>query len=143
MNVSNLGLRLIRKFEGCRLKAYRCPAGVLTIGYGHTGLDVVEGLAISDSKADALLSADLAVFEKGVLSAVGKTVLTQGQFDALVSFAFNLGLEALRRSTLLKLLKKGEIQAAANEFLLWTKAAGRVLPGLVTRRNDERTRFLN
>ena len=135
MHVSEKGLGLIRRFEGLRLRAYRCPAGVWTIGYGHSGPDVAEGLTIDRAKAEALLRADLLRFEEGVARSAAPC--TQGQFDALVSFAFNLGLGALRSSTLLKLHRIGQHKLAAAEFGRWVHAGGRALPGLATRRAAE------
>jgi lysozyme len=129
------GLALIKRSEGLRLKAYRCPADVPTIGYGSTGPDVKMGMTITEAEAEALLRKDLARFEKGVSEMGGK--MTPGQFSALVSFAFNLGLGALQKSTLLRKHLAGDYEGAAAEFAKWNKAGGRVLPGLVTRRSDE------
>lgn len=140
MKISPKGVSIVKQFEGCRLDAYKCPAGIWTIGYGHTGKDVSPGMQIAQTEADRLLAADLVRFEDGV-NALGLT-LTQGQFDALVSFAFNLGLSSLRKSTLLKKLKAGDVAGAGEEFLKWTKAGGRVLTGLALRRAAERERFL-
>lgn len=141
MRTSDKGIDLIKAFEGLRLNAYRCPAGVPTIGYGHTK-DVVMGTKITAEDAEELLRGDLEVFEDGVAEAV-KLSLTQGQFDALVSFSFNLGVGALRKSTLLKKLNMGDIEGAADEFLKWNRAGGKVLPGLVKRRKAERELFLS
>jgi len=135
MHVSDVGLDLIRRFEGLRLNAYRCPVGVWTIGYGHTGAEVEQGRTISEQRAEELLCADVMRFEEGVARAAGPC--TQGQFDSLVSFAFNLGLGPLRSSTLLKLHKLGQHKLAAAEFGRWVHAGGRRLPGLVKRRAAE------
>jgi lysozyme len=135
MHISEQGLDLIRRFEGLRLRAYRCPAGVWTIGYGHTGPEVREGMTIGRDEAEAMLRGDLIRFEEGVAKSAG--ACTQGQYDALVSFAFNLGLGALRSSTLLKKHKAGEHRLAAGEFARWIHAGGRKLPGLVRRRAAE------
>ena len=135
MQISQRGLDLIRRFEGLELCAYRCPAGVWTIGYGHTGPDVEPGLTITADRAQELLRADLLRFEEGVAKSAGDC--TQGQHDALVSFAFNLGLGALRSSTLLKKHRAGEHRLAAAEFARWIHAGGRKLPGLVKRRAAE------
>lgn len=141
MHISNNGLDLIRRFEGLRLRAYLCPGGVWTIGYGHTGPDVKPGLRISRDEANALLCADAARFDAGV-GAIGGAC-TQGQHDALVSFAFNLGLGPLMSSTLLKKHKAGDHEGAAAEFGRWIHAGGRVLPGLVRRRAAEAALYLS
>ena len=133
---------LVAQFEGCKLTAYLCPAGVLTIGYGHTGPDVKPGQTITQDRARQLLAADLAKFAAGVNELCNGWRITQGMFDALVSFAYNLGLGALAGSTLLRLLRAGDVQGAAKQFDRWNKAAGKVLPGLVKRRAAERDLFL-
>lgn len=132
---------IIKQSEGLRLEAYLCPAGVWTIGYGHTGKDVVEGMKITRGEAEELLEGDLEKFEKDILKMV-KVGLTQNQFDALVSFTYNVGGGALKTSTLLKKLNAGDYMGAADEFLKWTKAGGKELPGLVKRRRTERALFL-
>ncbi len=129
------GLALIKRFEGLRLNAYKCPADVPTIGYGSTGPHVKMGMCITEAEAERLLLEDLDRFERGVVKAGG--TMTPGQFSALVSFAFNLGLGALQGSTLLKKHLAGDYDGAAKEFARWNKAGGRVLPGLVTRRAAE------
>lgn len=128
-------ISLIKKFEGCRLKSYKCPAGIWTIGYGHTGPEVVEGLEINQADADAYLAIDVEAFS----SSVAKIALraTQQQFDALVSFAFNVGANALKKSTLLRLHNAGSHESAAAEFMRWNKAGGVVLAGLTRRRKAE------
>lgn len=149
MKTSPRGVALIKSFEGCRLTAYRCSAGVLTIGYGHTGPDVLPGMTITQQRADELLTQDLERFERDVISLV-KVPITQGQFDALVSFAFNVGsdidsddiAEGLGDSTLLRRLNARDYMGAAGEFLRWNKAGGVVLGGLVRRRKAERELFL-
>lgn len=141
-------IRLIQHYEGVKLKAYKCPAGVWTIGYGHTGKDVKEGMTISAQRATDLLREDVADFAADVNSLL-KVRVTQRQFDALVSFAFNVGSdidlddipEGLGDSTLLKFVNKGDFAKAANEFPKWNKANGKVLPGLVKRRAAERALF--
>lgn len=139
MQISKAGLDLIKQFEGLYLKAYRCPAGVPTIGYGHTA-GVAMGQTITEQHADEYLRRAVRMFERAVERVV-KVPLTQGQFDALVSFAFNLGAGALQSSTLLRLLNSGDYAGAADQFGRWTKAGGRVLPGLVRRREAERRLF--
>lgn len=144
MKISPAGIALIRRWEGCELTAYRDIAGVLTVGIGHTGPDVRDGMVITQDQADALLAKDLARFEAGVNALAGPC--TQGQFDALVSFAFNLGLHALQRSTLLKRHKAGDFAAAAYQFREWNKARrhGQLVPvaGLTARREAERKMYL-
>jgi lysozyme len=140
MMTSEAGIALIQEFEGRRLTAYVCPAGVLTIGYGHTSVagppTVEEGMHISKQKALDILRSDLHKFESGVSSIV-KVDLNQSQFDVLVSFAFNCGLGALRKSTLLKRVNAGNFDAVPAELMKWTKGGGKALPGLVRRRRAE------
>ncbi|POA98395.1 muraminidase [Chromobacterium sinusclupearum] len=140
MQTSTNGINLIKQFEGLKLTAYQDSVGVWTIGYGHTGPDVRAGLTISNSQADQLLRLDLQRFEQGVSNLV-KAVINQNQFDALISFSYNLGLGNLQSSTLLRLLNQGDYQAAAGQFHLWNKAGGKVLPGLTRRRLAEQALF--
>ena len=140
MNVSETGIQLIKKFEGCVLKAYKCPAGIWTIGYGHTS-GVKEGQAITREQAEELLIQDLRPFEIGVNNLVN-VPLNQNQFDALVSFCYNLGTGNLKNSTLLKLLNKGDYNGAAEQFDRWVYAGGKKLNGLVKRRAEEKKLFL-
>lgn len=141
MRTSDAGVHLIKSFESCKLQAYKCPAGVWTIGWGHTGPIAAPGSKITQDVADSLLAFDLEFFERGVLSMV-KVSITQGQFDALVSFAFNCGLSSLRGSTLLRMLNSGDINGAADQFGRWTKSKGVPLAGLVRRRAAERALFV-
>ena len=142
MKTEQKGIDLIKSFEGLSLKAYLCPAGVLTIGYGHTGSNVMPGQIISEEQAENLLRSDLNRFEVGILKSVS-TSINQNQFDALVSLSFNIGLGAFRNSTLLRVLNEGNYEEAASNFLKWNKGGGRVLPGLVRRREAERQLFIN
>ncbi len=141
MKISDIALEKIKEFEGLRTEAYRCPGGVLTIGYGHTGGDVREGDRISEYYATELLREDVAKVAREVERM--QVARTQGQFDALVSFAFNVGAERLRRSRLVSKIRNGgtfrEIKA---EFKRWVYAGGRKLPGLERRREWEAERFL-
>lgn len=137
MEIGQAGIDLIKQYEGCRLTAYKCPAGVWTIGYGHTGSDVKEGLTITSVKAEQLLKADLAKFEKHVQNYNSKYHWNQNEFDALVSFAFNVG--SINQLTANKTRTKVHI---AQAMLLYNKAAGKVLPGLTKRRQAERKLFL-
>jgi GH24 family phage-related lysozyme (muramidase) len=137
---STTGIELIKRFEGLRLAAYLDAVRVPTIGYGHTKTARM-GQKITAAQAEELLVKDLAVFEQAVNDLVAADI-NQNEFDALVSFAFNVGAGALNRSTLLRALNKGRRQAAADEFLRWNKAGGRVLAGLTRRRVAERALFL-
>ena len=137
---SKTGTDLIKKWEGCRTNAYKCPAGVWTIGYGHTAT-VTSGMMISHLQAEHLLKEDLVRFEKAVNDYV-RVPLTQNQFDALVSFSYNVGTEAFRTSTLLVKVNAKHYAKASQQFRRWTKAGERELPGLVARRADEEALFL-
>lgn len=139
MHISETGLALIRQFEGLRLSAYRCPAGIPTIGYGTTA-GVKMGDTITKERAEELLREDVKRFEAQVLRLV-KVPLTQGQFDALVSFVYNLGAGNLSNSTLLRLLNAGDYKGAAAQFDRWVYASGKRLSGLVKRRAAERALF--
>lgn len=136
------GVELIKSFEGCELKAYKDIVGVLTIGYGHTGSDVRLGQVITKEQAEEILKKDLEKFEAGVESACAGVKLGDNQFAALVCFSFNVGLSAFNNSTMLKLLKKNNFLAAANEFERWNKAGGQVVAGLTRRRLAEKALFL-
>lgn len=139
------GIDLIKSFEGLKLNAYICPAGIPTIGYGTTRVNsqpVQMGSVITESQAVDYLKADLQQFESAVNGAV-KVPVTQNQFDALVSFTYNLGAGNLRSSTLLKKLNAGDYAGAADEFPKWNKAGGKELAGLTRRRNAERDLFLS
>lgn len=140
--VNDAGVALVREFEGCRLDAYRCPAGIPTIGYGATGPDIRMGMKWTQEEADERLAEDLARFAEGVERLV-LVDLTDNQFAALVSFAYNVGLGALAGSTLLRKLNAGDYEGAADQFPRWNKGGGRVLPGLVRRRAAERDLFLS
>lgn len=132
---------LIKKFEGCVLKAYRDVAGILTIGYGHTGKDVTEDLEWTQEQADDQLIKDISVHELGV-KALLKVPVTDNQLDALTSFAYNLGLGALAKSTLLFWVNQQEFNKAAKEFDKWVNAGGKKIPDLVKRRAIEKALFL-
>lgn len=137
MKTGQAGINLIKKYEGCRLDAYKCPAGVWTIGYGHTG-DVQPGQKITAAQAEAILIADLEKFEKKVNILYNRYKWKQNEFDALVSFAFNLG-------SIDQLTAGGtrSREVIAEKMLLYNKAAGKVLSGLTKRRQEERTLFLS
>ena len=158
MKVSQRCKELIKHHEGVRLKPYRCPARLWTLGVGHVlypdqgrlpldqrdayPLKAEDNRVFSGAEVDGILSADLQRFESGIAK-LFPMVLAQGQFDALVSFAFNLGLGGVQRSTLRQKVLRGEIEEAADEFLKFTRGGGKILPGLVKRRQDERALFLS
>ena len=141
MSLSQAGLNLIKSHEGLRTSAYQDPVGVWTIGYGHTGT-AKPGQKINEAQAEQLLRKDVGWAEDAVRKNV-KVPLTQGQFDSLVSFTFNLGAGALGKSTLLQKLNAGDYAGAQAEFGKYVHAGGRVLPGLVRRRNEEAQMFGN
>jgi lysozyme len=156
MRVSQKCIEQIKKDEGVRNKPYQCPALLWTVGVGHVidpnhakvpmadrkALPIPAGWdrVLSADEIDEILRTDLARFEAGVLRLI-KVPLTQGQFDALVSFSFNVGLGNLQNSTLRMKVNRSEFEAAAEQFLVWTKAGGKVLPGLVKRRTHEKEMF--
>lgn len=145
MTTSQAGISMIEGFESCRLIAYQDSAGVWTIGYGHTGnvdgRPVAAGMSITSQDAGSLLKADLQTAEQGVNAAV-HSAMTQSQFDALVSLAFNVGVSAVANSTLAKYLNNGEVMLAAKEFPRWDQAGGKPLLGLLRRRVAEMETFL-
>ena len=140
MNISEIGIQLIKNFEGCVLKAYKCPAGIWTIGYGHTS-GVKEGQTITLKQAEDYLLQDIRAYEITVNNLVN-VPLNQNQFDALVSFCYNLGPNNLKNSTLIKLLNKKDYLGAAEQFDRWVYAGGKKLSGLVKRRAAEKELFL-
>ncbi|HHW4679763.1 MAG TPA: lysozyme [Xylella sp.] len=141
MKLGTEGLSLIKYFEGCKLTSYECPGGKWTIGYGDTGPTVVPGMKITQEEAETRLHHRMSrEFEPGVRAAV-RVRITQHQFDALVSLAYNIGLDHFRRSTLLRKLNAGDVEGAAAQFKVWKYAAGRVSAGLITRRAAERVLF--
>ncbi|GCP61500.1 muraminidase [Escherichia coli] len=146
MQTSDKGIALIKQFEGCKLTAYQDSVGVWTIGYGWTkpvdGKPIRAGMTIKQETAERLLKTGLVSYENDV-SRLVKVDLTQGQFDALVSFTYNLGARSLSTSTLLRKLNGGDYAGAADEFLRWNKAGGKVLNGLTRRREAERALFLS
>ncbi len=149
MKINGLTLDMVRRFEGCRLTAYLCPAGVPTIGYGHTATvtreDVAAGRRISLAQAQGLLAADLGQCAEAV-AALCRVEPSEFELGAMVSLVYNIGVEAFRRSSVLKAHNRGDFQAAGRAFGLWNKArvAGRlqVLPGLVARRAAEAALYL-
>ena len=146
MQTSDKGIALIKQFEGCKLTAYQDSVGVWTIGYGWTqpvdGKPIRAGMTIKQETAERLLKTGLVSYESDV-SRLVKVGLSQGQFDALVSFTYNLGARSLSTSTLLRKLNAGDYAGAADEFLRWNKAGGKALNGLTRRREAERALFLS
>ena len=159
MKVSAAAIQMIKHHEGVRTKPYRCPALLWTVGVGHVidpshtavkyeerkSLPIPAGWdrVLSMGEVDSILAQDLGRFERGVLRLCPAAIDRQGVFDSLVSFSFNVGLGNLQRSGLRMKTNRGDFDEAADEFLKWTKAAGRVLPGLVKRRKDERSMYLS
>ena len=159
MKVSDAAKAMIKHHEGVRMRPYRCPALLWTVGVGHVidpkhtsipfnerrSLPIPDGWdrILSMGEVDTILSQDLARFERGVARLCPAALAHQGIFDALVSFSFNVGLGNLQRSGLRMKTNRGEFEEAAQEFLKWTKAGGKVLPGLVKRRRDEMAMFLS
>ena len=156
MKVSAKAIQMIKHHEGVRQRPYKCPAKLWTVGVGHVlyprqgalkleerdnvPLEYKDDRTFSMEEVDDILRRDLERFERGV-ERYCPVKLTQGQFDALVSFSFNLGLGGLQRSTLRQKVLRGEFESAAEEFLKYTIGGGKVLKGLVNRRNDERALF--
>jgi lysozyme len=156
--ISKKAMEMIKHHEGVRFKPYRCPAALWTIGVGHVlypeqgkmkmedraqfALRPEDARTFTKEEVDEILAQDLRRFVAGV-SRYCPGSLTQGQLDALVSFAFNVGLGTLQRSTLRQKHNRGDYEGAAEEFLKFTKAGGKVLRGLVNRRNDERALYMS
>ena len=139
MKTSQAGIDLIKKWEGCKLIAYRCSAGVLTIGFGRTK-NVTEDQHITSDEAEALLKEDLAAVEKVISEKFPK--LTQPMFDAIVSFSFNLGTAWTKGSGLAEALKAEDYSLASAQFLRWVYAGGKIQKGLINRRSAERDLFI-
>ena len=146
MNITEAGLALIREAEGLRTRAYRDSTGIWTIGYGHTSAagapQVVAGLEIAPDEADVILARDVAMFARGVAAAV-TAPLTDDQFSALVSFAYNVGLGNFRSSSVLTAVNARDFDAVPRRLALWVKAGGKTLGGLVKRRAAEAALFVN
>lgn len=146
MQMTNEGLALIKRFEGFRGGAYRDPVGVWTVGYGHTSMagppSVSEGLQVSRAEADAILRRDVENFARDVTASLS-VALAPAQFSALVSFAYNVGIGNFRSSSVLKAVNAADFAAVPRRLQLWTKAGGRILPGLIKRRAAEAELFLS
>ena len=139
MKLGEKGTEILKYFEGCRLEAYQDSVGVWTIGYGHTK-GVLEGMTITQEGAEQLLQTELEEYE-GYIEKYVTVPLTQNQFDALVCWVYNLGPTNFKNSTLLKELNAGNYNAAGQEITRWNKAGGKVLAGLVKRREAEAQLF--
>lgn len=139
--IGTRGIALIREFEGLRLEAYKCPAGVWTIGFGTTQ-GVRPGMKITYSQAEEMLRRDLTSFETAVKNLV-KVQLTSNQYDAIICFVYNIGINAFAKSTFLRKLNAKDYAGAANQFTRWNKAGGKVLAGLTRRREAEKKLFLS
>lgn len=140
MQINDAGLALIKQFEGCELTAYRDVAGIWTVGWGH--VPGHEGQTITQAEADALLAQDIAVTATGVSTGLGAHLTTENQFTAMVCLAFNIGVVAFLRSTLLRYHNNGWFPKAADEFLRWDHAGGKTLDALERRRYAERALYL-
>lgn len=143
MKTSQNGIQLIKFYEGFSAKPYMCPANYLTIGYGHVISQAekqktsdLQNFKITKQQAEEILQNDLIRFENSILNLI-TTKLNQNQFDALVSFVYNLGAGALQRSTLRQKINRGEHNQAAAEFMRWIYAGGKILQGLINRRQAE------
>jgi lysozyme len=142
MQLSNKIKSMIKGWEGCRLTAYKCPAGVFTIGYGHTGKDVKAGMTITQAQADALFEADVNNFAQKVETRLKGVPVNNNQFDAITSLAYNIGLVALDKSTLLKKVKENPNNPSIRtEFAKFNHAGKVVLPGLTRRRAEEANHY--
>ena len=141
MNISQEGLSLIKKFEGCEYNAYKCAAGVWTIGYGHTA-GVKEGDLVTQQEADKILEEDMKEYE-GYINDYVTVDLNQNQFDSLVSWVFNLGPNNLKSSSMLKVLNNGAYEDVPAQIKRWNKANGKTLDGLIRRREAEALLFEN
>ena len=145
--INQAGLNLIKQFEGLRLKAYRDAVGVWTIGYGHTSMagdpKVKAGMVITEDEAEQILRIDLKKYEDAVKKALPGYPLTDNQYAALTSLCYNVGPGNFSKSSVVRYLRQGNPGQSADAFRAWNKAGGRVLQGLVTRREAERKLFLS
>jgi len=145
MKTNKAGLELLKSFEGKKLAAYKCPAGIWTIGYGHTSAagapDVKAGMTITAEEADEILARDLGKFEEAVEKAISVKV-TENQFSAMVSLCYNIGPGAFAKSSVVRHHNEGHHEQAAAAFLMWNKAGGKELPGLTRRREAEKKLYL-
>jgi lysozyme len=140
--INSEGLRIVEYYESLQLKAYRDIKGILTIGYGHTGSDVFDGQVITYQEAQDLLKKDLGVAESAVERCV-RSPMNDNQFSACVSLCFNIGQTAFQKSTLVQFLNQQKYLSAADQFLIWDHANGKVVGGLLARRRAEKELFLS
>lgn len=159
MKTGEKGISLIKRFEGCRKRPYRCPAGLWTVGYGTVlypdqirlkladrpsyAIRPEHDKVFSQDEIDSYLRSELDAIERGVARLCPRAIANQAAFDALVSFAYNCGLGALQRSLIRTAYNRGDIKVAADAFLRYTRGGGKVLPGLVKRREAEKRLFLS
>tara|TARA_Y100001951_G_C11286843_1_gene269311 strand:- start:1764 stop:2207 length:444 start_codon:yes stop_codon:yes gene_type:complete len=139
MKISEEGIELLKKFEGCKLEAYQDSVGVWTIGYGHTK-GVYKGMTISQDDAEEMLEEEMEEYE-GYIEEYVEVPLSQNEFDALVCWVYNLGPTNLRNSTLLMVLNQSKFDEVPEQIKRWNKAGGEVLKGLVRRREAEALLF--
>ena len=142
MQISQKGLDILKEFEGLRLEAYRCSAGVPTIGYGWT-----KGVKMGDvwtrEKAEHMLIEGVKPYEKAVQEAIGDAKTSQNQYDAMVSLCYNIGPGNFKKSSVAKLHREGKHAQAAAAFMMWVKAGGKIIGGLIKRRNKEKALYLS
>lgn len=145
MRISDAGIKLVKEFEGCRLTAYKDIVGVLTIGYGHTSMagppEVKPGMKITQQMAEDILAFDLFKYQWAVVKALDR-IPNQNQFAAMTSLCYNIGPAGFARSTVCKAFNAGKVSQSADAFRMWVKAGGKVVNGLVRRREAERVLFL-
>ncbi len=140
MKINQAGIDLIKHFEGCRLEAYKDVGGIWTVGFGHCGPDVHEGMVINQAAADQMLLKDLERFEAGVTALV-TSAPNSNQFSAMVAFTYNIGLAAFKKSLLLRAVNSNQWGSAATQFMCWNHVGGKVVDGLTNRRAAEKSLF--
>lgn len=142
MQISQKGLDILKEFEGLRLEAYRCSAGVWTIGYGWTQ-NVKRGDVWTREKAEHMLLEGVKPYEKAVQEAVGDAKTSQNQYDAMVSLCYNIGPGNFKKSSVARLHREGKYAQAAAAFMMWVKGGGKIIGGLIKRRNKEKALYLS
>ena len=142
MQISQKGLDILKEFEGLRLEAYRCSAGVPSIGYGWTS-GVKMGDVWTREKAEHMLIEGVKPYERAVQEAIGDAKTSQNQYDAMVSLCYNIGPGNFKKSSVARLHKEGKYTQAAAAFMMWVKAGGKIIGGLIKRRNKEKALYLS